>query len=963
MKRKLKTVISLLTIICIILTSISFEFVYADEAFNYVIAPKFNDAYNFSEGLAVVEVNGMWGYIDKSGKIVITPQFESASSFFEGLAAVKINGKWGYIDKSGRMIIEPKFRDRIERLGDFSEGLATVLLWNNVERYLFAYIDRNGKTIVDPKYSYAGDFSEGLASVRGNGIAGYIDKNGKMVSERNTIIHLDKFSDGLAPVVIETKSGSRCGYIDKFNNLKIQPQFIDLHPFSEGMAAVVVDSKWGYIDTKGTMVIKPQFDKVHDFHEGLAVVEVNDKWGCIDKSGKMVINPQFDFIYYNFSEGLAPVEVNNKIGYIDTKGAIVIKPQFDSASDFVEGIAAVAVDERFGYISCIPTLGSQFTSEINQKEANINAMLTTYSSSISYWDYFADSNRYPYYIYLDNYYGAKDSLPFLKGTESFFRVNIAPAFIGLADIIYNEKALEGQSKERAKDILVSLVIENGEAMLNNQLADKCNELIDEAITVFETSIKSAPIEYEKMFDSDYTKLNSFSQELRPYLIKKANAGIMPSQKVLMQAEAFNQFKNLEKADLVRNLENKMIKSERLMKAWKIVGDKYSVGMDFLSGLSIGADEYMRMTVLLEANCDFIDFLITLESRASSQEVKSAAKELREEYENKFRGQLKAMYGASTGTLEALIKDLSWQVSFTTMGMEIITNVGEKIDKFERLRLTSNMALVLDQVMAEEIQIFNKADLSEREIAVNTIYKFAPFLFALRLKGETYLSEYLRAIGAKKEDAVSGLNSVESGLAALKSTLYNGLTFANQNTNLQNGIYKVDVSKAYSTDTNEHYIGIMPYTTYELIWDYIYKTDFNSKVYYEKNYPVTEMMEGKIAEIPIQEVPEKIGITKDKLLEILQDYPGPSDDADFWNMPAGEVIVKLSEKCIIKLEGTELGDIFLIEKKPPVKNNKDLVSRVSQNLEESKNRDFKYIYNIEVEIKNGEIIKFTEIYHP
>ena len=52
-----------------------------------------------------------YGYIDTSGRWVIKPKFDYASYFSEGLAVVKINGKRGVIDKQGNLIVKPKFDD------------------------------------------------------------------------------------------------------------------------------------------------------------------------------------------------------------------------------------------------------------------------------------------------------------------------------------------------------------------------------------------------------------------------------------------------------------------------------------------------------------------------------------------------------------------------------------------------------------------------------------------------------------------------------------------------------------------------------------------------------------------------------------------------------------------------------------------------------------------------------------
>ena len=52
------------------------------------IAPRYDDALSFSEGLAAVKTDGLWGYIDTKGNTVIPEQFDIAFSFSEGLALV-----------------------------------------------------------------------------------------------------------------------------------------------------------------------------------------------------------------------------------------------------------------------------------------------------------------------------------------------------------------------------------------------------------------------------------------------------------------------------------------------------------------------------------------------------------------------------------------------------------------------------------------------------------------------------------------------------------------------------------------------------------------------------------------------------------------------------------------------------------------------------------------------------------
>ena len=70
-----------------------------------VIAATYDDASDFSNGLAVVKVGTEYGYIDKTNKVAIEPQFISAEEFIGDLAKVYFaNGSWGYINKSGKTV-------------------------------------------------------------------------------------------------------------------------------------------------------------------------------------------------------------------------------------------------------------------------------------------------------------------------------------------------------------------------------------------------------------------------------------------------------------------------------------------------------------------------------------------------------------------------------------------------------------------------------------------------------------------------------------------------------------------------------------------------------------------------------------------------------------------------------------------------------------------------------------------
>jgi len=112
---------------------------YADTLGKNMIAPKWDMATDFSEGLAAVGLNNRFGYIDETGVEVIPITFESTGSFLNSMALVSLNDKWGFIDKTGVEII-PIIYNKAE---PFSEGLSEVELDGKI-----GSIDTTGAIII-----------------------------------------------------------------------------------------------------------------------------------------------------------------------------------------------------------------------------------------------------------------------------------------------------------------------------------------------------------------------------------------------------------------------------------------------------------------------------------------------------------------------------------------------------------------------------------------------------------------------------------------------------------------------------------------------------------------------------------------------------------------------------------------------------------------------------------------------
>lgn len=83
--------------------------VYIDKSGKVIIPPIYNceEAYSFSDGMALIS-DKTWrkyGYINKEGKVVIKPQFDNAGDFTDGIAMVWFRGGgFNYIDKTGKLL-------------------------------------------------------------------------------------------------------------------------------------------------------------------------------------------------------------------------------------------------------------------------------------------------------------------------------------------------------------------------------------------------------------------------------------------------------------------------------------------------------------------------------------------------------------------------------------------------------------------------------------------------------------------------------------------------------------------------------------------------------------------------------------------------------------------------------------------------------------------------------------------
>jgi WG containing repeat len=170
-----------------------FKWGYINKAGEQVIHFNFDEANEFSEGLAAVSKNRKGGYIDKTGRQVIPLQFDGVWNFSEGLARVEVSGQsmdevpeqMRFINKQGKIVFTVTNGQWAD---EFSEGLANVRIRKGADanEEIWGYINHSGQFVIKPQFQQAEPFYHGLAQVFFNGQMGYIDKSGKFVWKGKT---------------------------------------------------------------------------------------------------------------------------------------------------------------------------------------------------------------------------------------------------------------------------------------------------------------------------------------------------------------------------------------------------------------------------------------------------------------------------------------------------------------------------------------------------------------------------------------------------------------------------------------------------------------------------------------------------------------------------------------------------------------------------------------------------------
>lgn len=224
----------------------------------------FKDAWNFRNGVAVIQENEGYYLIDKSGE-KITTGYDYISPARNEVHIVKKGDKYGAISSSGQPILMAEY----DAVRPISEDRILVKAKNG----LYGFADKTGKMVIKPTYKSAASFRHGWASVcDANGNWGDIDPDGKVMvplkwdntivrSERNPQFMWVKKKDDPLFYCYNIKDGKI-----QFNN-----GYRGVRNFNTDYKGVAFVNKsntsWGVVNDKGEEIVPVEMPSWNDANE------------------------------------------------------------------------------------------------------------------------------------------------------------------------------------------------------------------------------------------------------------------------------------------------------------------------------------------------------------------------------------------------------------------------------------------------------------------------------------------------------------------------------------------------------------------------------------------------------------------------------------------------------------------------------------------------------------------------
>lgn len=327
---------------------------YLDAGGELVIPCDWDDAWRFGPaGTAVVTRNGKRGLIDREGGILLKPEWDGMLNLApEGYGAVRKGGHWGLIGRDGRQVTPTIYQlDAPWTWRERALDLGWIGARSVSDEFVLLGLDGGKIRTAEPLLGFE-------VRVTASGLLVHLNRSdgsqvlqrpdsGEVVCRAGPGGTIQSFREafgrkvpaafrqrfGEAGMVVRGGPGGRSGFVNtkgEFDGAwpdRIKP-LGDLLGFVE-------DGRWGVMELGGTLVVPPEWDDIRPFSEGLAAVRKGDLWGFVNPSGEVVIHPRWARVA-DFGQGVAGVSEKashdgrsrNRWKFIDRTGEVNFELEF-----------------------------------------------------------------------------------------------------------------------------------------------------------------------------------------------------------------------------------------------------------------------------------------------------------------------------------------------------------------------------------------------------------------------------------------------------------------------------------------------------------------------------------------------------------------------------------------------------------------------------------------------------------
>ena len=310
-----------------------------------------------------------WTVMDFQGELLSAPKYDSIISGLENRLVVDYLGSIGVIDAFGDWILKPLF-DEVNVWDDiivarksrkhavyshqgkelFTLDCDQFVLKHDYIAFrqdsLWGIMTLKGTYVADPIYREVGKIGEFLYGKSDYYVA-LFDLAGRQIADAND--HIEDIlgeNENLYRVIIDGK----VGYIDANARLRIANRYDDGGLLFENRLPVKLLGRWGYVDRYEQLIIQPTFEFAGNFDQGVAIARKNKKLGLIDLQGSVLLDFEYDEIFHHPGRGYVLKTPQGSWGATDEKGNIILTPNYEFIREASNGLLMVNRDQKWGII-------------------------------------------------------------------------------------------------------------------------------------------------------------------------------------------------------------------------------------------------------------------------------------------------------------------------------------------------------------------------------------------------------------------------------------------------------------------------------------------------------------------------------------------------------------------------------------------------------------------------------------